>query len=538
MKSIDIEPRGALCFIALLGVIFAASFNHIDTFDVWWHLKTGEIISATGNIPKFDIFSYTATGNEWVNHEWLFQVLAWNIYNYFGAAGLITLKFLITLTIGMTLFRTTEILSRSKIASTLAVAFAVWAIADRIMARPFMFTLLFLTFFMYELHLFVSEDRKRLWLLAPLTVLWINLHGGGLLAPELVIAFAVGETLHLLAERYFGPSEARALGRKKLFHLYIVGLLCLGACLITPYGFRTFTFPLEHLHMDNILCFTQEWLPVFDVKMDHIISMIIARTLVIIIPLSYIIGIRRVRISHLLITILSAFLLLKGRRFSQQFTLINIPIVAYNIWGLNILARIPSGVKRIATWTTVLVMIACSALVLKYGIPASIGHNIPTGDLGIGIRQTAAPMGLVKFLDENDIHGRVFNHMATGGLLINRRWPNDLVFIDGRTPVFGDEFYRDYIMAFQWEPAFNKLDKKYNFDYLVFPAHSAWDSRGFHYYLWRHPAWKLVFAENDSGLIYLRDQEKYRDIIEKKELKSHPIVDMMKRGIKEPSGRP
>jgi len=33
--------------------------NRVDDFDLWWHLKSGELIVRTGSLPSSDIFSYT-----------------------------------------------------------------------------------------------------------------------------------------------------------------------------------------------------------------------------------------------------------------------------------------------------------------------------------------------------------------------------------------------------------------------------------------------------------------------------------------------
>ena len=39
--------------------------------DMWWHLKTGELIWNSHTIPRTDPFSFSAAGYRWIAQEWL-----------------------------------------------------------------------------------------------------------------------------------------------------------------------------------------------------------------------------------------------------------------------------------------------------------------------------------------------------------------------------------------------------------------------------------------------------------------------------------
>src|SRR6266571_5166030 len=56
--------------------------------DLWWHLKTGEIIWNTHSIPRTDLFSFTTNNHEWIAHEWLSQVAIYVSWRLGGYAGL------------------------------------------------------------------------------------------------------------------------------------------------------------------------------------------------------------------------------------------------------------------------------------------------------------------------------------------------------------------------------------------------------------------------------------------------------------------
>jgi hypothetical protein len=62
--------------------------------DLWSHIHYGQIMLRTGHLIRADIFSYSASGRRWIDHEWLSEVVMALVYNAFGIAGLKVLKFL------------------------------------------------------------------------------------------------------------------------------------------------------------------------------------------------------------------------------------------------------------------------------------------------------------------------------------------------------------------------------------------------------------------------------------------------------------
>ena len=71
--------------VALAVLTVRGRFNDLD---LWWHLKTGEIIWTTHTIPTTDLFSYTTNHHAWIPHEWLVQVLICGAYRWGGYSGL------------------------------------------------------------------------------------------------------------------------------------------------------------------------------------------------------------------------------------------------------------------------------------------------------------------------------------------------------------------------------------------------------------------------------------------------------------------
>jgi hypothetical protein len=60
--------------------------------DLGRHLKLGEIIWQTKSIPKTNLFSYVTPDNPFINHHWLFEVLAYLWNGILGLESLLILK--------------------------------------------------------------------------------------------------------------------------------------------------------------------------------------------------------------------------------------------------------------------------------------------------------------------------------------------------------------------------------------------------------------------------------------------------------------
>src|ERR1035437_7698805 len=146
--------------------------------DTGWHIRTGELVLETGRAPAADPFSFTRPRQPWFAWEWLAAGGLAGRWGGRGLAGVAALAGAVLALAATALLA--RILRRGSglwigLGATLA---AVSASSVHYLARPHVFSILF-----YALALWVlSEDRlrrgPRLWLLVPLTALWVNLHAG------------------------------------------------------------------------------------------------------------------------------------------------------------------------------------------------------------------------------------------------------------------------------------------------------------------------------------------------------------------------
>src|SRR5260370_5285844 len=74
---------------ALTFLTFWTCSPRFDDPDLWWHVKVGQIIWNTHQIPQTDQFSFTAQGHPWIAHEWLSQVVLYLTWRTGGYSALL-----------------------------------------------------------------------------------------------------------------------------------------------------------------------------------------------------------------------------------------------------------------------------------------------------------------------------------------------------------------------------------------------------------------------------------------------------------------
>ncbi len=226
-----------LLVLAFLGLTFLLGCFPLKDVDFWWHLRTGDLIRATGEIPQKDLYTYTVADRAWIDLHWGYQVaLSWG-FERFGVVGLNLAKCAITCLALLIL-----ITARRR-------AWPFWAIlpawlpalvllGGRMYIRPETLSLLYLSAFLAILSQWQRRPRLAL-LLPPIQFLWVNTQGLFVLGP-VVLGFALLDSL--LQPDAFSKSR-----RKWWRNAVLVTLFTALACLFNPYGIYGALFPYELL---------------------------------------------------------------------------------------------------------------------------------------------------------------------------------------------------------------------------------------------------------------------------------------------------
>ena len=134
----------------------------------------------------------------------------------------------------------------------LIILLAIAASQIHWLARPHIFSLLLMTIWYYLLENYQQRNRNHLYLLPPLMLLWVNLHGGFVSGFILLGIYFAGTAVNYV---YSAEQEkAQHLKRLRTYGLLIAS--CLFVSVVNPYGIKILLFPFRLISdtflMDNV----------------------------------------------------------------------------------------------------------------------------------------------------------------------------------------------------------------------------------------------------------------------------------------------
>jgi hypothetical protein len=447
-----------LLLVVLFAGIFSFDIARETDIDFWWHLRTGELIAQTGAVPSTDPFSYTAFGQPWVVHEWLWELGIYWLYRHGGyvlavfiSACLVTLTYVI-------LYRLLRRLGANEIVAGAAVLWAAALALPCIGVRPRELTHLFLAFYVSRLLLYREQRASHLWPLAPVMALWVNLHGAFMLGLGLLALFIIGETWERLRARQGLPR--RLLG---------VGAATLGAAMINPQGPWRLLYPFGYYLAKQNPSFsivTEFQSPNFHQPM----SLVFAAGIV----LFMLLGLRRGRPQVVEGLLAAAFVLqaLVSTRQISVAALVMAPVLIAVLcerfaWARALPpARLPARLV-VLNWIVLLVLVVSGATF------AARPRVVSKLQLGMEPKVGSMPVAGAQFIEEKRLPDPVFNEQGWGGYLIYRWYPERRVFIDGRIDMYGQEIVRQYLQVATVKPEWREVLDKYGVRTVLTAKQSA-----------------------------------------------------------------
>jgi len=457
--------------------------------DTGWHIRTGEWILEHHAVPTQDLFSFTKAGQAWYAWEWLTDVLYAFLHGLAGLKGLVLLSALVIAAFGTILFR--HMIARGATAfAALAVSLLVFGASSiHYLARPHIFTLLGLTVSLW----IIDSDRRnpsaRVWLLVPITLLWVNMHGGFLGLIACLGLLVVGSFLESAAAVFldgapWNPAPARRYG--------LLTALCVASSLLNPYGWRLHQHVAAYLRSDWIRNNIQEFLsPVFRSESALQFEVMLFAGLM---TVAWLVS-RRSFVPALWI-LFWAHQALASIRHVPVFMIVSAPFVAaaltrlWRIWvepagGKSFrgifagLARdMAPGCARTSLW----IAAVTSAFILLPESAVRWPKDFP---------EAKFPVRMAALHQQRLISGRTLTEDQWADYLIYRGYPAQKVFVDGRSDFFGSEFGDPYLHMMQGRWDWEQLLDKYRIDTVFSPA--GWPLTSL---LKQSRAWRLV---DDGG---------------------------------------
>ncbi len=237
----------AIAFIFLVN-------RQIHPADFWWHVRTGQIIATTGQIPTTDLFTFTRAGETWINQAWLMQVLLY-LELRLGGLPFVLFAHALVITAGYLLVELAclRVATAASLASAptpgpspnfgggvgAARAAALATIAAMAIGivhwnvRPQSASFLGFGAVVYILTRWRSGPTRLIWALPPIFALWVNLHGGFVFGLGLAVIYAA---MHIVGVYRQASQGARRASWRDRVPLLLAVALGAAALALNPGG--------------------------------------------------------------------------------------------------------------------------------------------------------------------------------------------------------------------------------------------------------------------------------------------------------------
>jgi len=493
------------CAAVLLLAVFQFSENTVDP-DLWGHLVFGQQMLHSRAIPKVDIYSWTANGQPWVNHEWVAEIILAVFYTAWGGPGILLLK----IVVGLAAFSICLRLGAQSLswpARFVAWGFAALAVVEisyGFAARPQIFTAFFLSI---ELMLLQQiHSGKRLWAVALpfLFLLWINTHGG-VLAGYGLLGLAAGATTVQLTWNRFRNAKGGIFPNgsddkpelKTILSLWLAVVAAGAALLGNPWGLE-----LLRWLIGSVLWLRPqiaEWNPAPLGWNQAAFFITLALT-------AFAWAFTRRTRAWWQLAACAAFALLGLRavRNAPLFCLVALALVPPHL--ADALARFRRHFEHLETLGRRDGFQKLATLVLA---AATIGIGVATftlhkeHPLTMEVPRSEYPTGAIDFLQKNQLHGRMLMFFDWGEMVIFRL-PGCPVSIDGRL----DTCYSRKLIAAHWkfynaEPFDEKVLDVDRADLALLPANLAGTAALAH-----RPGWTVIYYD-DLAVILAHDAGRF-----------------------------
>lgn len=502
-------PKKLFGISAVIALFFIAFKAPLDP-DLFWHLKTGELMWQYKIIPDIDWYSYTMSDFTWINHEWLTEILMYGIKNSFGWLGLSIFFAAIPVFVFAWLIpKISQNIETKKAPFYLCFILGILGIitsSPTFGSRPQVFSLLGISLILYVIKKYQINNKDRIiYLLPVLFLFWVNMHASFIMGLSLLIIYlALDKSLSAPAIRHPEADWVklyRPLTQETWKKLGQIAILSAAATFINPYGARIYleiyrTFSDNYGH--NVI---MEWLsPNFHTTEGMIFGFYLILLFVILCIT------KKIDLFSFVLLPFLLFLALQSGRNIPFFVLISLPVLIKNLNGFEDIFSSVMQKKFIAVSLSILLVFYPPFLSQTKSVVKTMYDEKELAQAG-GFPSQEALAFLKKYRITNP--GNVLSDYVWGGYLIANDkclMTNDKkiqceskVFIDGRmahwiTPE--RHILKDYMDILNIENNSEELIEKYQIKTILTKKDSL-SGRIFNY----QNKWRKIY-EDDLAVIY------------------------------------
>lgn len=458
-----------LAHLALIAVgiaAFALTIGPITDIDTYWHVLIGQEILDTQTVTNLGN-SWSTFDASWRTTQWLFEVLMAGVQATAGWAGIIWLRTALVL-VFLTAYAL-MLLKRATPAAVLVVfPLSLIPVSYFFQERPLLASLIALIWLSaVAFDLLVAGHAPRWFVIAPLVIVWANLHGMWVLAPALFAVLAIGFVLDRSQDK-----------RSLAFTAAKLSALSLIAGCITPLGLSSLVIAFQFKAATANIA---EWQPatVWSTTTMGFLA---------IIALTVATWIRRrepVPWSQLVFVLALFAFGASAFRNILPATILLAPLAASTLSTLHPLRSRPVSPEEKKSLVVVGVGLISVTLVSGLWLTAQVD---PLGK--------AKPLTIATKLSSINGPKRVLNTYNSSGVLAAFGGKDIKLAIDGRADRNGGPYIDRYIKAEKLEGDWQELLRQVQPNFAVLGKDTALT-----YELTNYQKWKILLTEQDYVLL-------------------------------------
>lgn len=481
-KRIDIR-HFVFGFLLVSSLFYFFSYPEVDP-DLWGHLFFGREILWSGQLPLYNLYSFTAPDHPWVNHEWLAEVIFYSIFHLFGSPGLILFK----VVVGAIIVWLLDLIIGRRIASslvrTLTLVWIMVILSPGFNVRPQIFTYLLFALFLFLFCCYERGCKAILYWFPFLMLIWVNLHGGfvvGLGALGLFGLFAL-----------FSENREQVTTGKRIIRLVIPIALTLLALGLNPYRIDLLGFLAKDLLLSRPI---SEWGAI------HVLDFsFFAFKLAVLFVLLFFLRRDSFRRWDFILTVLAGLFALRYQRHMPLFAIAAVPLLAEGI------QRVGYWIERGARERILATGILLIALYQFYWI----GRIHLEHQFQLLVSPQEYPTQAADFLRRNGVRGNLAVPFDWGEYLIWKLYPMVRVSIDGRyTTAYPMEVIRDNWEWMEGKEGWRRLVERYPTEIAITNRYHPVTAL-----LRKDPEWIYIYSD-PVAFIFVRNVPSQQELLAK-----------------------
>ncbi len=436
-----------LFLYAFIASLYPVYYN-ADT-DLFWHIKSGEVIFKNIKIPEADSFAYTpkdSVREQFIlNSYWLSQIILYLFYKSGHFTGIVLLRALAILS---ALFFIYSSILRRGFLTSIVLSLLFLEIFRGSSVKPNLFSYPLLAALLYFMEKYRNAPDKRYGIFVFLIMmLWANMHGSYIIGTAVLFIYLLSAAAVFILKRK-NPADVSDNSefldeKKRALAIIKTSVIAVLATLITPSGISTYLVTLKlytdpthnwilsHvLSHNNILDFARHITETNDTT--FLLSLIVSAFVLI----CTVFNITRKRAggTETLIVLFLLILAVDSVRMISFFLIAGLILSVgkdrYNMFPQTIYGKL-------APAFLIMLLIVLSFLLYK---------RFPVTQPGEILETRLINLGVSDFLAENGIKGNMLNQSSTGNTFILKLTPQYKVFTSTR--FLNYEVYKDSLHMF------------------------------------------------------------------------------------------